>query len=76
MGQVGCLVVFLIGLSLGVGMLIDRFLDTGGIFTALLMLGSVPVSLYLVLRMSLAAARRAQEQFEQQKTNTEKEDAK
>ncbi len=76
MGQVGCLVVILIGLSLAAGMLIDRFLDTGGIFTALLMLGSVPVTLYLVLRLGLSAARRAQEQFEQQKTNTEKEDAK
>ena len=71
MGQIGCLVVFLVGLSLGVGMLIDRFLGTDGIFTALLMLGSVPVTLYFVVRVSMRASRRAQKQFEQQTASTE-----
>ena len=65
MGQIGCLVVFLVGVSLGLGMLIDNFLGTSGIFTVLLMLGSVPVTLFLVIRVSLAAARRAQEQIDQ-----------
>ena len=65
MGQIGCLVVFLVGLSLGLGMLIDNFLGTDGIFTVLLMLGSVPITLFLVIRVSMSAAKRAQEQFDQ-----------
>jgi len=70
MGQIGCLVVFLVGLSLGLGMLIDNFLGTNGIFTVLLMLGSVPVTLFLVIRVSMSAAKRAQEQIDQ-KANEE-----
>jgi F0F1-type ATP synthase assembly protein I len=75
-GQVGCLVVLLVGLALGVGMLIDRFLGTDGLFTVLLMLGSVPATLYLTVRVSMAAAKRAQEYVEQQSksSSTEKED--
>jgi len=72
MGQIGCLVVFLVGLALGAGMLIDRYLGTNGIFTALLMLGSVPVTLFLVVRVSLVAAQRAQRAIEkQQEQNAE-----
>jgi F0F1-type ATP synthase assembly protein I len=74
MGQIGCLVVFLVILSLGVGMLVDRFLGTDGIFTALFMLGSVPVTLFLVVRVSLSAAHRAQEQVEQQMAKSERDD--
>lgn len=73
MGQIGCLVVFLVVLSLGLGMLIDRFLGTDGIFTALFMLGSVPITLFLVVRVSMAASRRAQEQIEQQMASTERD---
>lgn len=73
MGQVGCLVVLLIGLALGVGLLVDRLLDTGGIFTALFMLGSVPVTLYLTVRVSMAAARRAQAQIEAQQAEDKEE---
>lgn len=65
MGQIGCLVVFLVGVSLGLGMLIDNFLGTNGIFTVLLMLGSVPITLYLIIRVSMSAAKRAQEHFDE-----------
>jgi len=76
MGQVGCLVVFLIGVALGLGMLIDNILGTDGIFTVILMLGSVPVTLFLVIRVSMSAARRAQEQFDQKaKEDASKRDA-
>ena len=72
MGQIGCLVVFLIGLALAAGMLIDRYLGTNGIFTALLMLGSVPVTLFLVVRVSMVAAQRAQRMIEAEQ-NAERE---
>lgn len=65
-GQIGCLVVFLIGVSLGLGMLVDRILGTDGIFTVILMVGSVPVTLFLVIRVSMSAASRVQEQIEKQ----------
>ena len=73
MGQIGCLVVLLIGLALAAGTLIDRYLDTGGIFTALLMLGSVPVTLFLVVRVSMRAAERAQRTIEQQQAEQKAE---
>ena len=59
-GQVGCLTVIIIGLALGAGLLLDRFLGTRPIFTILLLVGSVPISLYIIVRISLTAAGRAQ----------------
>jgi len=59
-GQVGCITVLIIGLALGAGLLLDKFLGTKAIFTVLLMLGSVPVSLYVIVRLSMNTAARAQ----------------
>lgn len=59
-GQVGCITVLIIGLALGAGLLLDKFLGTKAIFTVVLMLGSVPVSLYIIVRLSMNAAARAQ----------------
>ncbi len=59
-GQVGCLVILLVGLALGAGLFLDRLLDTKPIFTVVLMVGSVPLALYLTVRVSLAAVTRAQ----------------
>lgn len=59
-GQVGCITIIIIGLALGAGILLDRFLGTEPIFTILLMVGSVPVTLYIIVRVSLYAAARAQ----------------
>lgn len=59
-GQVGCITVVIIGLALGAGLLLDQFLGTKAIFTVLLMLGSVPVALYITVRLSLTVAERAQ----------------
>ncbi len=62
-GQVGCLNIVIIGLALGAGILIDRLLETNAIFTVLLTIGSVPVALYLTVRIALTASARVQEQF-------------
>ena len=68
-GQVGCLIVFIILVALGVGMLLDKFLGTTALFTILLMVGSVPVALYVTVRLSLTAVNRAQNKIEEQETN-------
>jgi F0F1-type ATP synthase assembly protein I len=60
-GQVGCITVIIVGLALGAGILLDRFLETKPVFTILFMVGSVPVTLYIIVRVSLLAAARAQE---------------
>lgn len=74
-GQVGCLVVVLIGLALGAGMALDKYLEMeSGIFTVLLMVGSVPVALYLTIRLSLTAVQRSQDTIQSQdSTNSEEE---
>jgi len=64
-GQVGCLIVFIVFIALGVGMALDRLLGTTALFTILLMVGSVPVALYFTVRMSLTAVSRAQKKIEE-----------
>lgn len=66
-GQVGCLNIVLIGSGLGIGILLDRFLNTNAIFTVLLTVGSVPVALYLTVRVAMTASARIQEQFNSKK---------
>ena len=58
-GQVGCITVVIIALALGGGLLIHRFLGTSPIFTILFTVGSVPVTLFVTVRVSLMAAARA-----------------
>lgn len=72
-GQVGCLVVIIIGLALGAGMLLDRFLGTRAIFTVILMVGSVPVALYITVRVSLTAVARTQQALDTKKAEEETE---
>jgi hypothetical protein len=54
--QVGCLSVFIIGLALGAGLLLNEFLGTQ-IFTVLFILGSFPLVLYLTMRLVIRAQR-------------------
>jgi F0F1-type ATP synthase assembly protein I len=59
-GQIGCLTIILIGIAFGAGLLLDRLLETRPIFTILFLVGSVPVNLYLTVRVALMAVARAQ----------------
>ncbi len=59
-GQVGCLIVFIIFIALGAGMLLDKLLGTTALFTIFLMVGSVPVALYVTVRLSLTTMSRVQ----------------
>lgn len=70
-GQVGCLIVFIVFIALGIGLLLDKFLGTKALFTVFLMVGSVPVALYLTVRISLTAVSRAQKSFEVKEKETE-----
>jgi F0F1-type ATP synthase assembly protein I len=72
-GQIGCITVLLIAIALGVGILLDRFLDTRPIFTILFLVGSVPVTLYVTVRVSLMAAARAQRIADKKKAKDKSE---
>jgi hypothetical protein len=57
-GQVGCVTAFvallIIGIAFGAGWLLDDFLgNERKVFTVIFMLGSFPVTLYAMIRISL-----------------------
>lgn len=74
-GQIGCITVIIIAIALGAGVLIDRFLDTRPIFTILFLVGSVPVTLFVTVRVSLMAAARAQRNAAKRKKQAAEEEA-
>jgi len=47
-GQVGCLTLVIVFLALFAGLWLDQMFDTKPLFTILLMVGSVPVTLFLM----------------------------
>ncbi|MBK9049793.1 MAG: hypothetical protein IPL78_02380 [Chloroflexi bacterium] len=69
--QVGCGTVLLIGLALGGGILLDNLLNTGRIITVILMVSSVPLSLYLIFKIWLRAIEQMQKQEDNQKREEE-----
>ncbi len=58
--QVGCVSVLIIGLALGAGLLLNKFLGTQ-IFTVLFILGSFPIVLYMTMRVAVRAQRQLTE---------------
>ena len=68
-GQVGCVTgivaLLIIGLAFGAGWLLDDMLgNERKIFTVIFMLGSFPVTLFAMVRISLWMVGRAQASFE------------
>lgn len=59
-GQVGCLTLVIILLALLAGLWLDSRFDTRPLFVLILVLGSVPVTLYLMVRLVLSVAPRIQ----------------
>jgi F0F1-type ATP synthase assembly protein I len=57
-GQVGCLTLVIIFVALFAGLWLDRYLDTKPLFTIVLLIGSVPVTLFLMFRVVKAATNR------------------
>jgi F0F1-type ATP synthase assembly protein I len=75
-GQIGCVTGFvsilIVGAAFAVGRFLDSTLGTGGIFTVLFMIGSFPITLYAIVRISLASLKRAQKsQSESKNTKIE-----
>lgn len=66
-GQVGCVTglvaVVIIAVAFGAGRLLDNLLGTGGILTVIFMVGSFPVTLFAMVRISLNMVQRAQERI-------------
>ena len=63
-GQIGCVTGFaailIIGVAFGLGTLVDSWLGTDGIFTILFLIGTFPITLYVIVRISMYALKRAQ----------------
>ena len=79
-GQVGCVTGFvalvIIGLAFGAGWLIDDWLGNERTFvTIIFMLGSFPITLYAMVRISLLMVERAQKQSARMMQQQETEDA-
>ncbi len=57
-GQVGCLTLVVIFLALFAGLWLDRYLQSRPLFTIVFLIGSVPVTLFLMFRVVKAATDR------------------
>lgn len=56
-GQIGCVIPIIILLSVLGGSWLDRTFETDHIFTILLLLASLPLSIYLTIQMALRAVK-------------------
>jgi F0F1-type ATP synthase assembly protein I len=63
-GQIGCTTGFasivIIGIAFALGRLLDSLVGTNGIFTVLLLVGSFPITLYVIVRISMWTLTRSQ----------------
>ena len=63
-GQIGCVTalasIAIIGLAFVIGRFLDSLLGTEWVFTILFLLGGFPVTVYVIVRISLWALARAQ----------------
>jgi F0F1-type ATP synthase assembly protein I len=56
-GQVGCLLGVAIGAMILLGLLLDSLLGTKPLFLILLLLGSIPLNLWMIYRFTLRKAK-------------------
>ena len=66
-GQVGCLTIVIIFGALIAGLWLDRTFSTKPMFTMLLMIASMPVTLYVMVRVVKGATARIRSVTEKQK---------
>lgn len=76
-GQVGCLTLVIIFVALFAGLWLDRYFETKPLFTLVFLIGSVPVTLFLMFRMVRAATSRIKpvQNLETTKIPTPEEDS-
>src|SRR3990170_292580 len=60
LGQVGCVTLIVIFAALGIGLWLDSQFASRPVFTLILVLGSVPVTIYLMVRIVLTGMARIQ----------------
>ena len=60
LGQIGCITLVLIAVALAGGLWLDTQFNTRPLFTIILILGTVPITLYLMVRMVLGGMSRLQ----------------
>jgi F0F1-type ATP synthase assembly protein I len=75
MNRVAIVVILIIGVSLGLGILLDRWLETDRLFTLLFILGSIPLTLTAVYRISMATVSRIQADADSTNDKSEEETA-
>jgi F0F1-type ATP synthase assembly protein I len=67
-GQVGCLTgiiaLIIIGVAFGVGRFLDNYFGVQGIFTVIFMLGSFPITLFAMVKISLHMVAKAQKEID------------
>lgn len=56
-GQIGCVVPVIILVSVLLGLWLDKTFQTGKIITLIMVLGSLPVSIYLTFRLAMRAVK-------------------
>ncbi len=63
-GQIGCVTGFasiiIVGIAFALGRFLDSLVGSSGIFTVLLLVGSFPITLYVIVRISMWTLARAQ----------------
>lgn len=69
-GQVGCLLTVVVGGAVILGLLLDRQFGTGRTFIFLLLLGSIPLNLWLIYRYIVYKTKRLQASSSQQKEDS------
>jgi F0F1-type ATP synthase assembly protein I len=78
-GQIGCVTGFvsiiIIGLAFAAGRFLDSTFETGGLFTILFLLGSFPITIYAIVRISLFAVNRAQKKNNDTESTIEEKSA-
>jgi len=72
--KVATVVILIVVVALGLGTALDRFLETDRLFTLLFILGSVPLTLSAVYKISMSTVKKAQRQTRQDSSSSQSED--
>ena len=76
-GQIGCVVPAIILASVLLGLWLDKTFETGKVITLIMVLGSLPVSIYLTFRLAMRAVKEINQSMQppaSSKPNPNKED--
>ena len=54
-GQVGFVALLIVAVALGAGLWVDRLLNVRPLFMILFLIGSVPITIFIMIRLALGA---------------------